>query len=156
MAISRWPFVLTGPSLQEKEDHRDHLRAIAIEGQGCTRVDMREEGHVNGDVHDGQASSGSVTGASRFLTGLVTCLATHDGIRAVARAAWRRLGLGGIPTSSVKRIKLRICVIPRGGDGAGGTRTHDWRIMRSTASCTTHTSGADDTGYARHPDAGIR
>jgi hypothetical protein len=29
-------------------------------------------------------------GASRFLTGLVTCFATHDGISAVARAAWRR------------------------------------------------------------------
>jgi hypothetical protein len=27
-----------------------------------------------------------VTGASRFLTGLVTCFATHDGIPAVARA----------------------------------------------------------------------
>ena len=33
---------------------------------------------------------GSTTGASRFLTGLVTCFATHDGIPAVARAARRR------------------------------------------------------------------
>jgi hypothetical protein len=32
----------------------------------------------------------SVTGASRFLIGLVTCFATHDGIPAVVRAAWRR------------------------------------------------------------------
>jgi hypothetical protein len=31
-----------------------------------------------------------VTGASRFLIGLVTCFATHDGIPTVARAAWRR------------------------------------------------------------------
>jgi hypothetical protein len=31
-----------------------------------------------------------VTGASRFLIGLVTCFATHDGILAIARAAWRR------------------------------------------------------------------
>jgi hypothetical protein len=31
-----------------------------------------------------------VTGASRFLIGLVICFATHDGIPAVARAAWRR------------------------------------------------------------------
>jgi hypothetical protein len=31
-----------------------------------------------------------VTGASRFLIGLVTCFATHDGIPAVAPAAWRR------------------------------------------------------------------
>ncbi len=45
---------------------------------------------VNADVHDGQASCGPLTGASRFLTGLVTCFATHDGIPAVARAASRR------------------------------------------------------------------
>ena len=30
------------------------------------------------------------TGASRFLIGLVTCLATHGGIPAIAPAAWRR------------------------------------------------------------------
>jgi hypothetical protein len=41
-------------------------------------------------LHGGQAWCGSVTRASRFLTGLVTCFATHDGIPAVARAAWRR------------------------------------------------------------------
>jgi hypothetical protein len=35
-----------------------------------------------------------VTRASRFLIGLATCSATHDGIRAVARAAWRRWVLG--------------------------------------------------------------
>jgi hypothetical protein len=29
-------------------------------------------------------------GASPFLIGLITCFATHDGIPAVARAAWRR------------------------------------------------------------------
>jgi hypothetical protein len=33
----------------------------------------------------------SVTGASRFLIGLVTCFATHDRIPAVARAAGERL-----------------------------------------------------------------
>jgi hypothetical protein len=37
---------------------------------------------VIGDVHDGEARCGSVTGASRFLIGLVTCFATHDGIPA--------------------------------------------------------------------------
>ena len=37
---------------------------------------------MNGDVHAGHASCGSVTGASRFLIGLVTCFATHDGIPA--------------------------------------------------------------------------
>jgi hypothetical protein len=54
---------------------------------------------VNGDVHRGllknyalrksqstsHARSGSGTGASRFLIGLVTCFATQDGIAAVAR-----------------------------------------------------------------------
>src|SRR5215467_2467254 len=63
---------------------------VAIEGQGGVRVVVREEARMNRDVHSGQASCGSVTRASRFLTGLVTCFATHDGIPAVARAAWRR------------------------------------------------------------------
>ncbi len=35
-------------------------------------------------------SCGSVMRASRFLIGLVTCFATHDGIPAAARTAWRR------------------------------------------------------------------
>jgi len=35
---------------------------------------------VNRDVHSGQARCASVTRASRFLIGLVTCFATHDGI----------------------------------------------------------------------------
>ena len=39
---------------------------------------------MNGDVHGGHARCGSAAGASRFLTGLVTCFATHDGIPAVA------------------------------------------------------------------------
>src|SRR5215472_11672218 len=63
---------------------------VAIEGQGGVRVVMREEARLDADVHDGHASCGSVTGASRFLTGLVTCFATHEGIPAVARAWWRR------------------------------------------------------------------
>jgi hypothetical protein len=63
---------------------------IAVAVQDGVPVVMHAEGRVNADVHDGQASCGSVTGASRFLTGLVTCLATHDGIPAVARAASRR------------------------------------------------------------------
>jgi hypothetical protein len=46
---------------------------------------MWEEGLVNGDVHGSQASCGSVTRASRFLIGLVTCFATHDSIPAVTR-----------------------------------------------------------------------
>jgi hypothetical protein len=43
-------------------------------------------------------------GASRFLTGRVTCLATQGGIPAIAPAASRRYVLGGTPTSSVKRV----------------------------------------------------
>jgi len=39
-----------------------------------------------------------VTGASRFLIGLVTCFATHDGIPAVARSI-RRLISGGRPVT---------------------------------------------------------
>jgi hypothetical protein len=46
----------------------------------------------------------ALTDASRLLIGLVTCFATHAGIPAVARAACRRSVLGGIPTSSVKRV----------------------------------------------------
>jgi hypothetical protein len=63
---------------------------VAREGQGCVRVVVREEGRVNRDAHDGHARRGSLTGASRFLTGLVTCFAAHDGIPAVARAASHR------------------------------------------------------------------
>ena len=63
---------------------------VAVEGQGGVRVVVREEGRVNGDVHGGHASCGSGAGASRFLIGLVTCFATHDGMPAVARAASRR------------------------------------------------------------------
>ncbi len=66
------------------------VEGVAIEGQGCVRVLVREEARVNGDVHGGQASCGSVTRASRFLIGLVTCFATHEGIPVVVRAAWRR------------------------------------------------------------------
>jgi hypothetical protein len=31
-----------------------------------------------------------MTDAFQFLTGLVTCLATHDGFPSVARKGWRR------------------------------------------------------------------
>ena len=48
---------------------------------------------MNGDVHGGHATCGSVTRASSFRIGLVTCFATRDGI--VARAAWRRQVPGG-------------------------------------------------------------
>src|SRR6266568_3124320 len=40
---------------------------VAMEGQGCVRVVMREEGLVNRDVHDGHARRSSVTRASPKL-----------------------------------------------------------------------------------------
>ena len=43
-------------------------------------------------------------GASRFLTGLVIFLVSHDGTPAISPCAWRRYSLGGIPTSSEKRV----------------------------------------------------
>jgi hypothetical protein len=53
-----------------------------------------------------------VTGASRFLIGLVTCFATHDGIPAVARASWCTAGL------------LVTCeIVPRRAGGAGNPST---------------------------------
>ena len=63
---------------------------VAVEGQGGVRVVVREEARVNGDVHGRHANCRSSSRASRFLIGLVTCFATHAGIPAVARAAWRR------------------------------------------------------------------
>ena len=49
---------------------------------------------MNGDVHGGHARRGSATGASRFLTGLVTCFATHGGIPAVAPRRLAPVGAG--------------------------------------------------------------
>src|SRR3954452_16760745 len=63
---------------------------VAVEGQRGLRVVVGEEGRVDGDVHGDHATDGSATGASRFLTGLVTCLATQAGMPAVPRAASRR------------------------------------------------------------------
>jgi hypothetical protein len=56
---------------------------------GCRRIVVLQEARVNGDVHGSHVSCGSVTGASRFLTGLVTCFAAHDGIPAIARSMRR-------------------------------------------------------------------
>ena len=93
MDVPGWP---AGPTVIQRilpvSDVVADLEAegVAVEGQRGVRVVVREEARVNGDVHGGHARCGSVTGASRFLIGLVTCFATHDGIPAVARAAWRR------------------------------------------------------------------
>src|SRR4051812_29452952 len=63
---------------------------VAVEGQGRFGVAVREERLEDRDVHGRHARCGSATLASRFLTGLVTCFATHGGIPAVSPAAWRR------------------------------------------------------------------
>jgi len=51
---------------------------------------LPEDGRAHRDVDDAHVRCGSVTRASRFLIGLVTCFATHNGIPLVARATWRR------------------------------------------------------------------
>ena len=61
---------------------RDREPAEAGAGRAKPRVTaFTRVGHLKGDGFDGshgdQASYGSVTHASRFLTGLVTCFATH-------------------------------------------------------------------------------
>ena len=63
---------------------------VAVEGERGVRVVVREEARVNGDVHGGHVRCGSGAGASRFLTGLVTCFATQDGNPAVAPPPSRR------------------------------------------------------------------
>jgi hypothetical protein len=58
---------------------------------GCRRIVAREEARVNGDDHGSHVSCGSGSGASPFLTGLVTCFATHDGIPARSTSTVIRL-----------------------------------------------------------------
>src|SRR5205823_11417680 len=86
--------------------HADlEAECVAVEGNGCLRVVVGQEAGVDDDVaHDDQASCGSPTFASRFLTGLVTCFATHGGIPAISPVASRRYSLGGVPTSSVNLV----------------------------------------------------
>ena len=63
---------------------------VAIEGEGGVGIVLGQEARVNRDVHGAQSRCGPGPDASRFLTGLVTCLATQAGIPAVASAAcWR-------------------------------------------------------------------
>jgi hypothetical protein len=81
---------------------------VAIEGQGCVRVVMREEGRVNRDIYRGHASCSSVTGASRFLIGLVTCFAharRHPRRRArrVLADCYVHLAAVRIPTYRLRR-----------------------------------------------------
>src|SRR6478735_11357152 len=64
--------------------------SVPVEGQSGVGIVLRQEARVNGDIHGGHASCGSVTRASRFLIGRVTCFTMHDGISVVARLAWLR------------------------------------------------------------------
>src|SRR3954470_10868046 len=63
---------------------------VAVERHGRVGVVVREGARVNGDVHDAHAKWSSTSGASRFLTGLVTCLTTQGGTPAAERVASRR------------------------------------------------------------------
>ena len=63
---------------------------VPVERQGGLVVVLREHAGVDRDVHGGHASDGSLADASRFLTGLVTCLAMHAGMPIVAPASRSR------------------------------------------------------------------
>ena len=67
---------------------------VAVKGQRRVRVVVRKETRVDGDVHAGHASCGRGFGASRFLTGLVTCFVTHDGISGGGSPDWAAGRLG--------------------------------------------------------------
>ena len=73
---------------------------VAIEGQGGVRLVVREEARVNRDAHDGHASCGSGTRASRFLIGLVTCFAAEVPGRHVRATGRRPHVRGSEPTTT--------------------------------------------------------
>ena len=83
MEVSGWS---GGPTVSQRmpfvPDVVAELEAerVAVEGQGGVGVVVREEAGVNVDVHDGHASAARRRGASRFLIGLVTFFASHDGM----------------------------------------------------------------------------
>jgi hypothetical protein len=67
-------------------------------GRGRVRVVVREDSHADGDVHGGHSRFGPVTGASRFLIGLVTCaIMPRRAVFRSARQAWQRFIPGGPP-----------------------------------------------------------
>ena len=76
--------------------HADQIVAVGVVRRRPLRVRPRGGAHRVSIVGGARralgshASCGSGACASRFLIGRVTCLATHDGIPAVARAASRR------------------------------------------------------------------
>src|SRR5699024_1101654 len=77
---------------------------VTVAGPRRLRSVGREHAGVDGEVHDGQVSVAATRGASRFLTGLVTCLTTHGATPGIPFAASRRYAPGETPTSSVKRV----------------------------------------------------
>ena len=82
-------------------------------------------------MYHGQASCGSVSGASRFLIGLVTCFATQDGIPAVARVACADRRWAAVPSVVLSFLPLLEDVIEKADGvtttstgGAPGSRAH--------------------------------
>jgi hypothetical protein len=61
---------------------------VAVAGQGCLRVVVREEALVDGDIHGGQPGCGSATRASRFLIDLDKRVTTPDPSGAAERRTY--------------------------------------------------------------------
>jgi hypothetical protein len=87
-------------------DLREYLSYLPRQRGGIEAVDGGGVGDLKGDGFDGrhgdQASYGSASCASRFLTGMVACFTAH-----VARYAFARL-----PDSSGGRARYDLAVSP--------------------------------------------
>jgi hypothetical protein len=106
----------------------------------------------------------AASGGSGAQTGQLLEMARRHGARS-PRSGWHGLCIR-VPTSWLELVQFgnhgraspgASSGLPREWrfrSGAGGARTHDRRIMRSTASCTTHASCTDDTSY--HTDGARR
>src|SRR4029453_13130510 len=81
------------------------------EGQGCVRVGGRKEGRVNGDVHGGHTSCGSVTQLlDSYRSGHL--FATQGGSPAVARTAWLQVTGSGLSLGLRPHRDLRFLPAP--------------------------------------------
>lgn len=63
---------------------------------------------ISGDAHDSHATYGSVTGASSFLIGLVTCFATHHVIGYGGVIGHRMLVVYGTGARVADRVLVEI------------------------------------------------